>query len=98
MLSLLPAVACASAIELDGPLAQITNPAYAAATSQPKSIRMRRATSRASSPATTSPNPQLSQHAIAQGRTLRRPRAAAWSQAKRSHSSPRAPARLDANA
>ena len=57
-------------MELDGPLAQITNPAYADATSHPKSIRMRRATSRASSPATTSPKPQFSQHAIAETRNV----------------------------
>src|SRR5438552_8459730 len=70
MLSLLPGVACASAIELDKSLAQMMNPLYAAATSQPKSMRMRLAISRESSPATTSPNPQFSQHAHAETRKV----------------------------
>ncbi len=64
MLSLLPGVFCASAIELEKPLAQIKKPLYAAATSHPKSMRMRFAISRASNPATTRPKPQFKKHAI----------------------------------
>src|SRR6185437_9640372 len=70
ILSLLPGVACARAIELDRPLAQTTKPAYADATSQPKSMRMRRAIVRASNPETTKPNPQFSQHATADVRNV----------------------------
>src|SRR5579872_1989794 len=66
MFSLLPGDACARAMELEMPLAQIKNPLYAAATSQPKSMRKRLAMARASKPATTKPNPQFSQHAIAE--------------------------------
>src|ERR1700691_3961740 len=64
MFSADPRVACESAIEPERPSVEITKPLYAAATSQPKSIRTRFATSRASSAAVTSPRPQLSQDAI----------------------------------
>src|SRR6201993_2522818 len=54
-----PGVAWERAIELENPLAQMIHPEYAPATNQPKSIRIRLAISRARSPATTRPHPQL---------------------------------------
>ena len=53
----LPGVDCASAMELDGPLAQTTQPENDAATSQAKSTRMRLATSRAQQGADHQPEP-----------------------------------------
>src|SRR5258708_20078233 len=64
MLSADPCVACDSTIEPDNPSVEITNPLYAAATSQPKSIRTRLAASRASSAAVTRPRPQFNHDAI----------------------------------
>src|SRR5471032_333491 len=61
----LPCVAWASAIELEMPLAHTTQPEKPAATIHAKSTRMRLATSRASSAATTRPKPQLKNDASA---------------------------------
>src|SRR5690349_13320441 len=61
----LPGVDCASAIELEMPLAHTTHPEKPAATIHAKSTRMRFATSRASNALTTSPKPQLQNDATA---------------------------------
>src|SRR5450830_52639 len=71
----LPGVDCARAIELDMPLAHITQPENPAATIQAKSTRMRLATSRASRALTTRPKPQLQNDASA---TRMKVSAAAW--------------------